>query len=330
MKDMEESEISFETECYDENAAVPEGHPYKTITTFIRVNESKKNFFIESHIYKDSIYGSTTFTTGLFFTLKKWSDLEKIERFVNKIMEQTVSDRSLTIEVEEGTCYERHSSDFYGAIRESEKVKEVKKEKFKKIQIDASPRTANFLFSGACLHGALLPYFTKEINEKAQNKDNLKKFRKFLEEIAHSDTKLEKVIDDRIKKILEGTKYGKEVIKHVRDGDKCYKNGLIHPALGSYIHAFEWAIISYLESKENVDIIEEEKNGKGEPYLFKNLLDTLLRYNKNIDQKTITKLKEINRAERRWIAHHKSGKTLTEEVKAIRARLKEFLENLYS
>ncbi len=60
--------------------------------------------------------------------------------------------------------------------------------------------------------------------------------------------------------------------------------------LDSYIYAYNWAMISYLQSKENVDIIEKEKNG--EFYYFakgnKNLLDEVDKYldlEKNLFQK---------------------------------------------
>jgi len=324
---MEEREISFRAEFYNKNAAVPNGYPYKTITTFVRVNESDRTFHLKCIEYKEYLLGasSTTDITGLSFTFKEWSDLEKIENFVNEVMKGSVSDvLELTIEVEDGICYEI-SRDSNGTFRGP------KEKGFKEICIKAMPEIADLQFFGPCT-GVSLPYFTKEIDGKVQDKNNLKKFLEFLKEVRSPKLGLGNIIDDRIKNILEYTKWGKEVIKHVRDGDKCYENGLIDPALGSYIHAFEWAIISYLESECNRDIIEEEKKGK--PYYFargdKNLLSTLIECKKDIDQKTIDKIRELNNAERRWMAHHKSGKTLEAEVKAVRDRLKEFLKILYS
>jgi len=37
----------------------------------------------------------------------------------------------------------------------------------------------------------------------------------------------------------------------------------------------------------------------------------------------------MNRAERRWMAHHKSGQTLQDDVDQIRSRLSEFVETLF-
>jgi len=39
------------------------------------------------------------------------------------------------------------------------------------------------------------------------------------------------------------------------------------------------------------------------------ILDELTEY-AELDQKTVSKIESMNRAERRWMAHHKSGQTL--------------------
>lgn len=134
-----------------------------------------------------------------------------------------------------------------------------------------------------------------------------------------------------LRETLEETKYGHEVVKHIRDGDGCYRNSLWQPALSSYIHAFEWAAIAYLEAVAGLDIIEQERNGN--LYYFakgnQNLLDELEKH-VDVDQKTISRIKSMNQAERRWMAHHKSGTTLPDEVNAARARLREFLQTLFA
>ncbi|MCU4753412.1 hypothetical protein OB919_15720 [Halobacteria archaeon AArc-curdl1] len=125
-------------------------------------------------------------------------------------------------------------------------------------------------------------------------------------------------------------KYGEEVVNHVREGDKCYKNRLWQSALAAYIHAFEWASIAYLEEEAGLDIIERERDGVY--YNFAggrhSLLDELTSH-VEIDQKTLSKIQSMNRAERRWMAHHKSGNTLQKEVDALRARLNQFLKTLF-
>jgi hypothetical protein len=139
-----------------------------------------------------------------------------------------------------------------------------------------------------------------------------------------------RVITDDIHRNIAEKKYGHEVIKHTQEGDICVENDLHHLAISSYIHAIEWAIISFLEDKEGKDIIEEEKSGKyynfagGQRSLLKELNKI-----RDIDQKTISKINSMNRAERRWMAHHKSGEVLPEEVTAIRARLRSILNELH-
>lgn len=138
------------------------------------------------------------------------------------------------------------------------------------------------------------------------------------------------LLTESIRNSLEETKYGHEVISHIREGDRCYRNSLWQPALSSYIHAFEWAAITFLEFSADQDIIEQEAEGK--LYYFakgrNNLLDELQNH-VAIDQKTISRLEAMNRAERRWMAHHKQGTTLPDEVDAVRARLEEFLVTLF-
>lgn len=138
------------------------------------------------------------------------------------------------------------------------------------------------------------------------------------------------ILSNQTREILEATKYGDELIKHVQDGDSCYRNQLWFPALTMYIHAFEWAAITFLEAKGDLDIIEKERQGTNY-YLaggHHNLLDELDEH-VEIDQKTLSQIASVNRLERRWAAHHKSGETLRQEVDAVRARLGKFIELLF-
>jgi len=132
------------------------------------------------------------------------------------------------------------------------------------------------------------------------------------------------------RQFLKEIKYGSEVISHVQEGDQCYRNSLWHSALTCYIHGFEWTAIAYLEFTTAVDIIEEEQNGNY--YNFaggrNSILDELTEH-ANLDQKTISKIESMNRAERRWMAHHKSGQTLQDDVDQIRSRLSELVETLF-
>lgn len=131
---------------------------------------------------------------------------------------------------------------------------------------------------------------------------------------------------------LEETAYGNEVLEHVRDGDSCYRKRLWHPAMVMYIHAYEWLVIAYLKDREGVDIIDREQKGQEVYYSLAgrspSLIDELTNHI-DLDQKTISRIESMNRAERRWMAHHKSGETLKQDVDAVRARLAKLLGTLF-
>lgn len=140
----------------------------------------------------------------------------------------------------------------------------------------------------------------------------------------------ETILTHSIQEELSQSKYGSEVIKQIKDGDKCYKNQLWQPALAMYIHGFEWTIIAYLQDRESLDVVEKEREGTyynlaGQP---PNLLDVLTDY-VTLDQKTIDRIEDLNRAERRWMAHHKSGEVLRDEVESVRSRLGVLLSRLF-
>lgn len=140
----------------------------------------------------------------------------------------------------------------------------------------------------------------------------------------------ETILTHTIRERLSQTRYGPEVIKQIEDGDECYQNKLWHPALAMYIHGFEWAMIAYLQEEENFDVIEKERQGTYFNFAGQspNLLDVLTDY-VTLDQKTIDRIEDLNRAERRWMAHHKSGEVLRDEVESVRSRLGVLLARLF-
>lgn len=153
--------------------------------------------------------------------------------------------------------------------------------------------------------------------------------------IANSETKPKPssiALNESRRETLTNTEYGTEVIEHIQDGDRCYKSRLWQSALVMYVHAYEWSIIAYLEHSEDVNIIEREQEGQDVYYSLAgrspSLLDELTNH-LNLDQKMISRIESMNRAERRWMAHHKSGETLQQEVDAIRARLATLLGVLF-
>lgn len=143
-------------------------------------------------------------------------------------------------------------------------------------------------------------------------------------------TPRETILTYSIRENLSETKYGPEVIRQIKDGDECYQNQLWHPALAMYIHGFEWAMIAYLQDEEGLDVIEKEREGTYYNLAGQspNLLDVLTDY-VTLDQKTIDRIEDLNRAERRWMAHHKSGEVLRDEVESVRSRLGVLLTRLY-
>jgi hypothetical protein len=143
---------------------------------------------------------------------------------------------------------------------------------------------------------------------------------------------LPELVSDDIEKELSKSRHGDEVIKQIEDGDACVMNDLLQPALGSYIHAVEWAFIAYLESKQGLDIIQKEQQG-GTYYNLAgghhSLLEEVQKH-VDLDQKVVDSITTINQAERRWMAHHKSGRTLSYDALGLRSRLRTILEELFA
>jgi hypothetical protein len=160
--------------------------------------------------------------------------------------------------------------------------------------------------------------------------DDDREFRAYGAAAGSSD--LPEIVSEDIENELQKSKHGDEVIKQVKDGDVCVNYELWQPALGSYIHAIEWAFIAYLEAEQGTDIIANEQQG-GVYYNLAgghhDLLDEVTNH-VNLDQKTVSSLRSMNQAQRRWMAHHKSGQTLYHDVMSLRSRLGTILEELYT
>jgi len=181
----------------------------------------------------------------------------------------------------------------------------------------------------------MIPYYTVQHGDTPEDRENLEKLQDFTRKVANEFEEREEVnidpLKDTLRKNIQEGKYGNEVLDHLDDGDQCLKSGLLHPALSSYIHAIEWGAITTLSDDGIVDIIEQEKDG--DYYYFakggKNIL-SIIEESYDIDQKTVERIESMNRAERRWMAHHKSGEVLEDEVLAVRSRLVTFLDQLFA
>lgn len=196
-------------------------------------------------------------------------------------------------------------------------------------------RLENFLKIQATKGGEIieevkLPLSSRKKPAGFENTENLQDFLDFLNQFVSGFsskesadmTELKSIISMETRGKISDFKYGEEILKHLRDGDSCLKLGYNHSALSSYIHAIEWSLISVLKENEDKDIIKEEKEGSLYYFAGKNpnLVDKVDE-KVGLDQKTHSKLKEINRVQRRWSAHHKSGQINEADLRSLRSRI---------
>jgi hypothetical protein len=127
---------------------------------------------------------------------------------------------------------------------------------------------------------------------------------------------------------LNEHQYGRTAVQYVNEGDQCLQQNLLHAALSCYIQGIEWVIIHYKATEDNEDLIEQQQRGNASPVYFSDLVDELGNVTA-ASQKTMTKLENFNRAERRWMAHHKSGELHQEDVENVRSTLLRLSEELF-
>jgi hypothetical protein len=137
---------------------------------------------------------------------------------------------------------------------------------------------------------------------------------------------LRETLQPDVRENLKSTKYGGQVMQLTDEGDDAFRYQLYHPALSSYIHAIEWAIICYLEEEEADDLImQEQEDGFG--YYYGQIIDKI--GDKGIvSQKTSEDLERFN-TDRRWMGHHKSGELTEANVATVKQRLEILLEELF-
>lgn len=123
---------------------------------------------------------------------------------------------------------------------------------------------------------------------------------------------------------LKDFEYGNYIIVYLSAGNELFVKDYFHAALSSYIHCIEWIIIAYLAEKQSTNLLEAEKE-RGERYSYYTLVD---RVKPELDQITYDKLKDFNSSERRWIAHHKSGKVHDHDLERVRIIIKELVNQL--
>lgn len=118
---------------------------------------------------------------------------------------------------------------------------------------------------------------------------------------------------------LEQHQYGRTALQYANEGDQSLKQGYLHAALSCYIQSIEWTILHHKIIEEDEDLVQKQQEGEINPVYFTDLIDEL--EGTNASQKTISKLNSFNIAERRWIAHHKSGQLERQEVENVRSTL---------
>lgn len=176
----------------------------------------------------------------------------------------------------------------------------------------------------------IIPYYEVTHHDTPQDRHNVSRIESFIQSMQDggSTPGLEPLPTELVSE-LQSAEWGEEVRHHLHEGDECYRNSLLHPALSSYIHAIEWALISFLKEKEDVDIIQQEKNGDLYYFASGNSILGEVQDTGELSQKSISRIKSLNRAERRWMGHHKSGEATKEELDGMRARLTQILEELF-
>ena len=138
------------------------------------------------------------------------------------------------------------------------------------------------------------------------------------------DTRLSETTIDQ----LEEHPYGQTALKYINEGDQSLRRGLLHAALSCYIQGIEWTILYYKIQQDDEDIVEEQQNGEIGPVYFSDLTEEL-EEDTPASQKTISKLSNFNQAERRWMAHHKSGELQRQDVENVRSTLLRLSDELF-
>jgi hypothetical protein len=138
--------------------------------------------------------------------------------------------------------------------------------------------------------------------------------------------KLQPTLGSPVRDALQQTKYGEDVIQFADEGDEALSYNLLHPALASYIHGIEWAIICYLEAEEDDDLIDEEISDEF-GYYYGQLVNKIAETGA-VPQKTIEELEGFV-TYRRWMGHHKSGTLSRSNVWNVKQRLGILSEELF-
>lgn len=165
-----------------------------------------------------------------------------------------------------------------------------------------------------------------------QNKREIKRILGRLElEPTHGPYTEAESLDSRLSEStvekLDQHQYGRAAIQYINEGDQCLQQSLLNAALSCYIQGVEWVILYYEVAEENEDLVEKQQQGQIGPVYFTDLVDKISE-NTGASQKTVSKLSNFNSAERRWVAHHKSGQLERQDVENVRSTLLRLTEEI--
>ena len=144
----------------------------------------------------------------------------------------------------------------------------------------------------------------------------------------HTKSKaIDERLSDPLREILKDTEYGPTVLRYLDEGNEAMSNNLTHAALSCYIQAIEWTVITFYFEHMDRDLIQEGQDRDSPPYFFNELVELL--DETPATKKTTSRLSSMNQAERRWIAHYKTGIESENEVIAVQERLLILIRELF-
>lgn len=139
--------------------------------------------------------------------------------------------------------------------------------------------------------------------------------------------RVEQSISGNQRTSLGSTDFGRSILTYLDEGDGCLERSYLHASLSCYIHAIEWAIITYWMREKGEDLISQQVED-GSPIYYRQLTSKL-KDGTPAKQRTIEALQKYNEVERRWIAHHREGELRRTRVESVRETLLVLIDELF-
>jgi len=323
---------SFEHERLDEHCK-----PYKTFLTIFKIYG---HYDISSNDIKECwISIEVSAQRLIYFSLENWFRLsiniklknilyiEKILDLLGQAHKLPSNDGTITLEIpiHEGRYF---GTIYYGYLAQSnfEDVKKninylnIKISKngvvFYPISDEGIIPLKNMWVFPTIFYSTKDTHYCKDLKDDTNNYNRLLNFLEGVVrwfELARSPKILQ--VDLNQFDHLSNYEHGDEVLKHLQDALKCIEHRLFHPALNSFLHAIEWALIMGLKAKGK-DIIDEERKDNKKLYYLKDLINEAHKHGL-ISDKMKDRLEIFSRNHRRWTAHHKTGEIIEDDIKSV-------------